>query len=101
MNPGALGTGGIRIEADMEKRARRLVDILESAAPNCGLIVMRGAVVMRCPCTAFTDLPAIYDEADLKNAVQLNLLEKRKMQADTLTGSFEREYYMVREKSVK
>ena len=77
------------------------MDILESAAPNCELIVMRGAVVTRCSCTAFTDLPAIYDEADLKNAVQLNLLEKRKMQADTLTGSFEREYYMVREKSVK
>jgi hypothetical protein len=89
------------METHMEKRARRLVDILESAAPNCGLIVMRGAVMMRCPGTPFTDLPTIYDEADLKNAVQLNLLEKRKMRADTLTGSFEREYYMAREKSVK
>jgi hypothetical protein len=38
---------------------------------------------------------------DLKNAIELNLLEKRKMRADTLTGSFEREYYVVREKSVK
>jgi hypothetical protein len=85
----------------MEKRARRLTDILESAAPNCGLIVTRGAVMMRCPGTPFTDLPTIYDEADLKNAVQLNLLEKRKMRADTLTGSFEREYYMAREESVK
>jgi hypothetical protein len=24
-----------------EKRARRLVDILESAGPNCGLVVMQ------------------------------------------------------------
>jgi hypothetical protein len=89
------------MDANQEKRARRLVDILESAGPNCGLIVMRGAVVMRCPGAPFTDLPTIYDEADLKNAVQLNLLEKRKMRADALTGSFEREYYMAREKSVK
>ncbi len=89
------------MEAHMEKRARRLVDILESAGPNCGLIVMHGTVLMRCPGAPFTDLPTIYDETDLNNAINLNLLEKRKMRANTLTGSFEREYYVVREKSVK
>jgi hypothetical protein len=89
------------MEAHLEKRARRLVDILETAGPNCGLVVLRGAVMMRCPGAPVTDLPAIYDEADLKNAVELNLLGKRKMRADSLTGSFEREYYVAREKSVK
>ena len=89
------------MEAHMEKRARRLVDILESAGPNCGLLVIKGAVVMRCPDRPSTDLPTIYDEADLKNAVELNLLEKRKMRADTLTSSFERDYYMAREKAVR
>ena len=88
------------MEAHMEKRARRLADILESAGPDCGLLVIKGAVVMRCPGKPSTDLPTIYDEADLKNAVELNLLEKRKMRADALTGNFEREYYVVREKSV-
>jgi hypothetical protein len=89
------------MEARLEKRARRLVDILESAGPNCRLLVIKGAVMMRSPGTPSTDLPTIYDEADLKNAVELKLLEKRKMRADALPGSFEREYYVIREKSVK
>ena len=37
------------MEAHMEKRARRLVDILESGGSDCGLLVIKGAVVMRCP----------------------------------------------------
>ena len=89
------------MEANKEKRARELVDELENADPNCGLLVINRTVVMRCPGKPFTDLPTIYDKADLKNAIELNLLEKRKMQADALTGSFQREYYVVREKSVK
>ena len=89
------------MEAHMEKRAPRMVGILENAGPNCGLIVMQATVELRCPGTPFTDLPTMYNEADLKNAVELNLLEKRKMRADALTGSFEREYYVIREKSVK
>ena len=63
-------------------------------------MVMQGAVVIRCPGASFKDSPTTYDEADLKNAIELNLLEKRKMRADTFIGSFEREYYVVREKSV-
>jgi hypothetical protein len=77
------------------------VDILESAGPNCELIVMPGTVMMRCPGVTFTDLTTMHDQADLNNAVELNHLEKRKMRADALTDSFEREYYVVREKSVK
>jgi len=53
------------------------------------------------PGAPVTDLPKMYDEADLKNAIELNLLEKRKMRADALIGSFEREDYVAREKSVK
>jgi len=56
---------------------------------------------MRCPGKPFTDLPTIYDKTDLKNAIEWNFLEKRKMRADALTGSFGREYYMVREKAAK
>jgi hypothetical protein len=90
------------MEADVEKRARRLVDELKNAGPNCGLVVMQGTVVMRRPGAPLMDSPKLtYDEADLKNAVELNLLEKRKMRADALAGSFEREHYVVREKSVK
>ena len=89
------------MEAHLEKRARRLVDVLESAGPNCRLLIMRRAVVMRCSDAPFMDLPTIYDDADLKNAVELKLLEKRKMRADALPGSFEREYYVIREKAAK
>ena len=90
------------MEANKEKRARRLVDELENAGSNCGLIVMQGTVVMRRPGAPLMDAPKLtYDEADLNNAIALNLLEKRKMRADALTGSFEREYYVVRAKSVE
>jgi hypothetical protein len=89
------------MEVSTERRARKLVDILESGGSDCGLLVIKGAVVMRCPGVPFTDLPIPYDEADLNNAIELNLLEKKKMRADTLTGSFAREYYLVAEKSVK
>jgi hypothetical protein len=89
------------MEAHVEKRARRLVDILESAGPNCGLLVLQGTVVMRCPGVPSKDWPTMYNEADLNNAIELNLLEKRKMLIGSVTGSSEREYYVVREKSVK
>ena len=53
------------------------------------------------PGAAFVDLPLPHHEVDLNNAIELNLLEKRKMGADALIGSFEREDYVAREKSVK
>jgi hypothetical protein len=90
------------MEANKEKRARKLADELKNAGPNCGLVVTEGTVVMRRPGAPLMDAPKLtYDEADLKNAVELSLLEKREMRADALSGSFEREYYVVREKSVK
>ncbi len=89
------------MEAHLEKRARRLVDVLESAGSGCGLVVMQGTVVMRCPGAPYRDSPTRYDEADLNNAIELNLLEKRKMMTSNRTGSSEWEWYVVREKSVK
>jgi hypothetical protein len=90
------------MEVSIERRARKLVDILESGGSDCGLLVMQGTVVMRRPGAPLMDAPKLtYAEADLNNAIELKLLEKRKMRADALPGSFEREYYVVREKSVK
>lgn len=80
------------METHLEKRARQLVDMLESAGLNCGLLVIRKTVVMRCPGSPYTDSPTMYDEADLNNAIELNLLEKRKV-----TGGYEWEYYGKRE----
>ena len=89
------------MEVSTERRARKLVDILESGGSDCGLLVIKGAVVMRCPGAPFTDLPIPYDEADLNNAIELNLLEKRKMRVDTLIGSSGWEWYVVRERAAK
>jgi hypothetical protein len=101
VNPGAPGIGRKSDGSAHGKRARRLVDILEGAGPNCGLVIMQGAVVMRCPGTPFTDLPIPYDEADSNNAVELNLLEKKKMLTGSVTGSSGWEWYVVREKAAK
>jgi hypothetical protein len=89
------------MEVSVERRARKLVDILESGGSDCGLLVIKGGVVMRCPGAPFTDLSIPYDEADLNNAIELNLLEKRKMRAETLTGSSGWEWYVVSEKAAK
>ena len=79
--------GGIRMEVSTERRARKLVDILESGGSDCGLLVIKGAVVMRCPGAPFTDLPIPYDEADLNNAIELNLIERQKKLIGSVTGS--------------
>ena len=89
------------MEVSTERRARKLADILESGGSDCGLVVMQGAVVMRCPGAPFTDLPIPYDQADLNNAIELNLLEKRKKLIDSVTGSSRWEWYVVREKAAK
>jgi hypothetical protein len=62
---------------------------------------MQGAVVMRCPGAPFTDLPIPYDEPDLNNDIELNLLEKRKKLISSVTGSSGWEWYVVREKASK
>ena len=89
------------MEVSTERRARKVVDILESGGSDCGLLVIKGAVVMRCPGAPFTDLPIPYDEADLNNAIELNLLEKKKKLIGSVTGSSGWEWYVVREKAAK
>ena len=89
------------MEVSKKRRARKLADILESGGSDCGLLVMQGAVVMRCPGEPFMDLPIPYDEADLNNAIELNLLEKKKMLIGSPTGNSEWEWYVVRKKSAK
>ena len=89
------------MEVSTERRARKLVDILESGGSDCGLLVIKGAVVMRCPGALFTDLPIPYDEADLNNAIELNLLEMKKTRIGSVTGSSGWEWYVVREKAAK
>jgi len=56
---------------------------------------------MRCPGVPFTDLPIPYDEADLNNAIELNLIEKRKKLVGSVTDSSGWEWYVVREKASK
>jgi hypothetical protein len=89
------------MEVSIERRARRLVEILESGGSDCGLLVIKGTVVMRCPGSPFTDLPIPYDETDLNNAIELNLIEKRKKLIGSMTGSCGWEWYVVREKAAK
>ena len=89
------------MEVSTERRARKLADILESGGSDCGLLVFKGAVVMRCPGAPFTDLPIPYDEADLNNAIELNLIEKRKKLVGSVTDSSGWEWYVVREKASK
>jgi len=63
---------------DSEKeRAQRLVDELKDSF-NCGLLLVEGKVVVRCHNVRnFTDTATIFGEVDLKNAIELGLLEKR------------------------
>jgi len=79
------------MQAHMEKRARDLVDMLKRGGTNCGLIVVNGTVVARCMGAPYTDAPTPYDETDLDNAIELNLLEKRKV-----TGTLEWGWYCAR-----
>ena len=74
-----------------KERALDMVNQLKHAAANCGLLVMQGIVVMRCPGSPYTDTPTLFDETDLQNAITLGLLEKRK-----IVGSLEWEYYVAK-----
>jgi len=67
-----------------KKRARNLVEHLERAGMNCGLLAVQGTVVLRCPGSPYTQTPLmVFDETDLHNAVALDLLEKKTMVTHT------------------
>jgi hypothetical protein len=85
------------MDDSQEARARELAEHLEKAGPNCGLLPVQGIVVLRCPGAPYTDTPMItFDEADLQNAVALDLLERGKV-----VGSYEWEWYVLRKKNTK
>ena len=74
-----------------KKRALELVEQLEGAGMNCGLLAVPGTLVLRSPGAPYTDTPLMtFDEDDLHNAVALDLLEKRKVESLMIprTGSF-------------
>jgi hypothetical protein len=87
-----------------KKRALELVEHLERAGTNCGLLVMQGTVMLRCPGAPYTETPMMmFDKSDLHNAVALDLLEKRKVKVEAIpsTGSYEWEWYVVKKANPK
>jgi hypothetical protein len=75
-----------------KKRARELTNWLEQAGANCGLVVVQGNLVIRGPGAPYSETPVVsFDEADLKNAISLNLLEKQKV-----SGSYQWDWYVVK-----
>jgi len=79
------------MEAAIEQRARKLVKQLNGDKHYSGFLVMGGLVVLRSSGAPYTDTPTMFDEADFKNAIDLGLLEKRKV-----TGSVEWEWYTLK-----
>jgi hypothetical protein len=73
-----------------EARAIDMVEQLKESATNCGLLMMQGIGVMRCPDSPYTDTPTAFDETDLENAISLGLLRKQRT-----VGSYEWESYVA------
>lgn len=80
------------MEPHLEQRARDMVKTLKG---NCGFVFYSGTVVARCAGAPYVDAPTPYDEIDLKNAIELGLLEKRKLTVSSVTGSTECDWYTV------
>jgi hypothetical protein len=74
-----------------EERARKMVKELKGDKDYSGFIVKSGIVVKCRSGSVRTDAPTIYDETDLKNAIDLRLLEKRKV-----SGSVEWEWWALK-----
>ena len=68
-----------------------MVDHLKRSGLNNGLLAVGGTVVLRSPGSPYVDTPTGFDEEDLSNAVELGLVEKRRV-----TGSFEWEWYTIK-----
>jgi hypothetical protein len=85
--------GGRNEMDDLQKeRALELVEHLESAGMTCGLLVVRGTVVLGCPGAPYNDSPLMtFNETDLHNAAALDLLERKRMVTQTFpaAGSYE------------
>jgi hypothetical protein len=84
-----------------EGRARKLVHQLERVGTSCGLLVVQGTVVIRSMGAPYTDTPTMFDEIDLRHAVELNLLEPRKFTESSIRGGSEAEWYTSKRKPPK
>jgi len=83
------------MDEQQKDRARKLVKELEDAGINSGLLTIHGTVVLRSSGAPYTDSPMLFfDETDLHNAIDLDLLEKTKV-----VGSYEWEWYVVKKSS--
>ena len=78
------------MDRSQEKRARKLVAMLESTGEHHGILVVQGHVVIR-DGVHCEDSPAMFEEADLQNAIALGLLEK-----SIVSGSVSWEWYVVK-----
>jgi hypothetical protein len=78
------------MDASQKARACKLVEMLKHAGEHHGLLVVQGNVVMRNGVQC-TDSPAMYDEADMDNAIALDLLQKNEV-----SGSMNWEWYVVK-----
>ena len=76
------------MDRSQEERARNLVDELKKHSTDSGFCVIGGKVVVRRPAAVaiFQDAPTTYDETDLKNAIELGLLEKNQINGFVVNG---------------
>lgn len=91
------------MEKAQEERAHKLINRLEATGTDCGLLIIKGAVVLRCPDAPYNDAPTTFAETDLQNAVALGLLEKRTMVMATagVKGTDTWEWYVSKRKHPK
>lgn len=75
-------------------RARKLVAMLERAGENHGVLVVQGNVVIR-DGVQCEDAPAMFEPADLQNAIVLGLLRENQV-----SGSGEWRWYVLRKDKV-
>ena len=79
------------MDVSQEQRAKELAKELKDAGHNCGLLLMQGQVVLRSPGSPYSDVPLpFFEEADLSNALNLGLVEKKSM-----VGSYKWDWYVL------
>jgi len=78
------------MDGTQERRARKLVEALRVAGEHFGLLMVQGHLVVR-DGVLCTDSPSMFEEADLKNAIMLGLL-----QANVVSGSVAWDWYVVK-----
>ena len=72
------------------EQARKLVQMLDRAGENHGILLVQGNLVIRNG-VLNEDAPLMFEPADLKNAIELGLLQENRV-----SGSVEWTWYVVR-----